>query len=318
MYPFKHFKVGSGEFLGRMVTQLEDGSIKVEQTEYAGQLEVLVISKERRRQRESPITEEERSQMRGTLGEMNWLVSSSRPDLAASCSLLQQKISCACVKDLIEVNKVVAAARDYASMSIVLKPIAPGDVEFVVWSDASWANASEKKSQGGYFISATNSAMRRGGWGPVSPLRWKSYKQDRQVATTLGAELLSMSRAMAEAKWLRSMWMEANNRGYSLEENDKWSGRVPITVCLDSKPVFDHVQGQAMTIKDKRLAIEMLLVKKDVNKENVSVRWVPTYQMLADGLTKIGAPMTLFRRTIKEGRAILVEDDEVKKWANKH
>ena len=262
-YPFKHFKRGSGEFLGRRLMQLEDGTIKVAQSGYAGQLEVVGISRERRRQRESPITEEERSKMRGTLAEINRLVSSSRPDLAASCSLLQQKISCACVKDLVE---IVAAARDYASMSIAVKPIAPGDLEFVAWSDASWANA---KCQGGYFISATSSAMRRGGWGPISPLRGKPYKQDRQVASTLGAELLSMSRAMAEAKWLRSMRMEANNRGYSLEENDKWSGQVPITI-------FDHVQGQAMTIKAKRLAIEMLLVKKDVNKDNVSVRWVPT------------------------------------------
>ena len=38
---------------------------------------------------------------------------------------------------------------------------------------------------------------------------------------TLRAELLSLSRAMAEAKWLRSMWMESNHRGYTLEHNDE-------------------------------------------------------------------------------------------------
>ena len=39
-----------------------------------------------------------------------------------------------------------------------------------------------------------------------------------------------------------------------------------ITVCMDSKPVYDHVKGQVLTIEDKRLAIKMLLVKQDVSK----------------------------------------------------
>ena len=49
--------------------------------------------------------------MRAVLGELNWLVSGSRPDLAAFCSLLQQRVNQACVEDLVEVNKAVAMAR---------------------------------------------------------------------------------------------------------------------------------------------------------------------------------------------------------------
>ena len=72
-----------------------------------------------------------------------------------------------------------------------------------------------------------------------------------------------------------------------------------------------------MTIKDKRLAIKKLLVKQDVEKENVQVRWLPTDQMLVDGLTKLGAPMELLRRVLREGRMILVENDEVIQWIGK-
>ena len=88
-------------------------------------------------------------------------------------------------------------------------------------------------------------------------------------------------------------------------------------VCRDSKPVYDHVKGQSMTIMDKRLAIEMLLVKKDVSRDNVAVKWVPTYQMLAHGLTNLGAAMGLFRRTLREGKTVLVKDEEIKKRASK-
>ena len=56
-----------------------------------------------------------------------------------------------------------------------------------------------------------------GFWSTFSPMQWKSYKQDRQVELTLGAELLVLSRAMAEAKRIRSLWSEAMNAKYTLE-----------------------------------------------------------------------------------------------------
>ena len=91
-----------------------------------------------------------------------------------------------------------------------------------------------------------------GFWSTFSPMRWRSYKQDRQVELTLGAELLVLSRATAEAKWIRSLWSEAMNAKYTLETHDKWSAQVPVTTCLESKPVYDHIHGQLMIIKDKR------------------------------------------------------------------
>ena len=93
--------------------------------------------------------------------------------------------------------------------------------------------------------------------------------------------------------------------------------RTPITLMIDSKPAYDHLHGQAMSIKDKRLAIEMLLVKQDVEKENIEARWIPTDQMLVDSLTKVGAPMCLLRRVLKEGRFVLVQNEEMQRWAGK-
>ena len=56
----------------------------------------------------------------------------------------------------------------------------------------------------------------------------------------------------------------------------------PVVVAVDSKPVYDHVHSQVVTIRDKRIAIEMLLVKQDVQKKNIVLKWIPTYQMIAD------------------------------------
>ena len=255
--------------------------------------------------------------MRGALGELTWLAVCSRPDLSAACSLLQQKVTRAVVSDLVEVNKLIATARDFSAAEIRIQPIPLSDVEMCAWSDASWANATEKKSQGGFVIAASSRRLRTGEWDTISLLRWKSFKQERQVASTLGAEMLSLSRTVAETKWMRSMWMEAVNAQYSLESDSTWTSRMPLTICLDSKPVFDHLHGQALTVRDKRLAIEMLLVKKEIARENVEIRWLPTYPMLADGLTKMNAPASLLRKVMREGKMVLVEDERIKSWSTK-
>ena len=110
-YPFKHVKEGSGEFLGKHLVQKGDMSIVIQQKEYACQLDCVHVSKERRKDKEMDTTDQEKGQMRAVLGELNWLVTGSRPDLAASCSLLQQRVVKSKVKDLLEQRLVGAESR---------------------------------------------------------------------------------------------------------------------------------------------------------------------------------------------------------------
>ncbi|CAE7199062.1 RE1 [Symbiodinium sp. CCMP2592] len=312
LFPFKHWKTGKGEFLGKWIEQQPDGSIKISQEHYASNLKGISISQERRRQKEQELSDAERQEMRGALGGINWLVTSSRPDLAAWCSLLQQKVNTACVSDLIEVNKLVSLARDYSRSYVWIRSIPIADVQFCVLTDAAWANAAGYCSQAGYMIASCDERLAQGKWGTFSILRWKSFKQDRQTHSTLGAELLALSRGLAEARWVRSMWCEAVHSSYRLEDDAKWSHNVPITAVIDCKPVYDHARSSTVSLKDKRMAIEMLLLKKDIGKYNISLRWMATHQMIVDVLTKKGAPMNLFRKVLKEGMFVLVEDEAVK------
>lgn len=102
---------------------------------------------------------------------------------------------------------------------------------------------------------------------------------------------------------------------YSLERDAQMSCNFPVVVAVDSKPVYDHVHSQVVTIRDKRIAIEMLLVKQDVQKKNIVLKWIPTYQMIADPLTKPNAPKELLRRVIQEGKFVMCEDDTIKRWS---
>ena len=317
MYPFKHWKVGEGEFLGKYLKQEPDGSIKITQHAYAQQFRALSISRERRRNKSDAITEEERTQMRGALGGLNWLATGSRPDLAAWCSLLQQRVNSAVVQDLIDVNRVISMAHDNSSAHIWIRSIPVQNVQFTVLTDAAWANGKDCCSQAGYMVAACDAELPGGKWGVFSIMRWRSYKQDRQTHSTLGAELLSLSRGLAEARWIRSMWCEAMSADYELRRDHQWSCRIPLTAVIDCKPVYDHAHSETVSIKDKRMAIEMLLLKEDIAKYNISLRWMATKQMIVDVLTKKGAPMNLFRKVVQQGKFVLIEDEAVEKISSK-
>jgi hypothetical protein len=223
----------------------------------------------------------------------------------------------ATVKELVEANKLASAASDWKASAIWVQSIPSEEVSFCVLTDAAWANGQDKCSQAGYMIAAVDQKFLRNEWGTFSVLRWKSYKQDRQAHSTLGAELLSLSRGLAEARWVRSMWCEAIFSDYVLKEDKRWSQKIPIVAAVDCKPVYDHANSDTVSIKDKRMAIEMLLLKSDIRENNISLRWMATQQMIVDVLTKLGAPMALFRKVLAEAQFVLVEDKSVVEWVHK-
>ena len=201
-FPFKHWKQDEGEFLGRYVRRQDDGSIVVSQEEYCKKLKTIEVSRERKRDRDQPLTEKERSQLRGVAGGLNWLSTATRPDLAAMTASVQQSIAHRVVADIAEANKAVAEARDFSHTCIRVRPIDLEHLQLLVTADASWTTEGDLRSQGAYMICATTGEMQRGAHTAVSPLRWKSQKQERAVGSTLAAELLTISKGAMDATLL--------------------------------------------------------------------------------------------------------------------
>ncbi|CAE7790061.1 RE1, partial [Symbiodinium necroappetens] len=114
-----------------------------------------------------------------------------------------------------------------------------------------------------------------------------------------------------ERRQMRGVLGGINWLDYELRQDHVWSCKIPITAVIDCKPVFDHVSGPMISVKDKRVAIEMMLVKEDIAAYNISLRWMATKQMIVDVLTKRGAPMGLFRKVLQRAEFILIEDEEV-------
>lgn len=71
------------------------------------------------------------------------------------------------------------------------------------------------------MVCATTSDIEEGHACIVSPLKWKSQKQERAVSSTLAAELLTMSKGVAEATWIRGFFLEAQDENFELEGRRK-------------------------------------------------------------------------------------------------
>ena len=314
IYPFKHWKFGQSEFLGRALTQREDFSIVIDQREYANKVKVANISKERRKHKDEKLTSAELKDYRAILGAANWLVGSSRPDIAAHTALLQQRVNCATVDDLINANKLISRIKDFSHIQIHVQSIPMSEAVLVVASDSSWGNTDDLGNQAGYFTLLAHKDLEKKVWAKVSPLRWKSYKVDRKTPSTLGAELVAVSRAISEGNWLRSMLGEALHHDYTLDRDRHFRDKLKLMILVDCKPIYDHCLGEQSTIRDKRLAIEMLIVRRDLRNQNSELRWVDTRQMLSDPLTKISADCNFLRFVLKKGLLIVVEESNQLMW----
>lgn len=241
----------------------------------------------------------------------------TRPDIAADTALLQQRVSRATVGDLIEANKLVAKMRDFSHVRIHIKCIPLNEAIVLATSDASWSNAESLGSQAGYMVLLAHQDLREGRWATISPLRWKSYKLERRTQSTLGAELMSASRALAEANWIRSLFAEARNEKYDLQTDREFRSHLPLTLAVDNKPVYDHVHGDGIVVKDKRLAIDMLILRADLRGENADLRWVDTRQMIVDVLTKMNANPEFLFHVLKYNTYILVEEGKALEWRSR-
>ena len=309
-FPFKHWKHGGGEFLGRTIVREKDGGIRVHQREYCAKLKTIDLDRVRKRNKEDTLTEQE-SILRGVAGGLNWLTTATRPDLAAQTARVQQHISKGTVQDLIEANKVVAEARDFQNVSIQFQGIPLDELTILVTADASWATEEDLKSRGAYMVCATHRSVIGGDITPVNPLKWKSQKQERAVSSTLAAELYTVSKGVSEAMWMRHFFLETMFENYNLENAMSKSEAIPVVAVTDNKPLYDHARNDQGICQDKRLAIEVLTLRRDLQRHGVTLRWIDTEQMLVDCMTKTSVKPTLMRHVLATGRYAIMQEEQM-------
>ena len=314
-FKYRKWRQGSGEFCGVQYSQDPQSlEISYDQSTYAKHIRPIQMSRDRQKQREDPATDREVSALRAVNGALGWLSSQSRPDLCVQASFSQQCFPQPKVKDLAFANQIVHRSRQHSEVSVTVKHVEWDDLCIMFHSDAAFANAANNKTQAGYVLAFTNSSLARGDSSPWSPFCWKSYRMARVVASTLAGETQSFATASGIAEWMSLMVAEAKKGCFDLRESEDHLQSVPLLGITDCKSLYDALNTPTSPSKvdDKRVAIDLSIIRQSMSRTKLQVRWCPTELMVADSLTKDQAdPADLMRAMLAHGTYQLSREAEV-------
>lgn len=263
-------------YIGFHITEGIDG-IVLDQSEYVQQIEGNIINPARAKQKTDLLNKDEQRNFRGLVGQCNWAVQGTRPDMAFEMVDLSTRFKNATVADLLKANRSVTKLKRSASFILFPDLADPLEWSIVTFSDASLSNMSDGFSSTGGHIVILNGSNER-----CVPLAWNCGKLKRVVKSTLAAEALSLNNAIDHAIYLRVIVSEFIGTD---------PHNISITSYVDNKSLTQAIYS-TKTVDDKRLRIDIAYIKQLVEEEEVKqIIWIPgnDISMIANVLTKTGA-----------------------------
>eukprot|EP00439_Symbiodinium_sp_Y106_P083488 s2461_g23.t1 len=282
----QEFKFGSLEFgdkfdyCGRTIEQGTTG-IKVTCPNNAAKVRPIHLDASRRSQRECPVTEQERNQLRSVVGSLNWLVRVCPVDIAYEVHRLQAVMSKALVEDLIMCNQILNYVKKTPDKGLYYKYKAFSLEDMTIYSITDASHAAD------YDVSKTG-----------EPLGHRS-----QSGRVLTPKTLSMVIGYESAEHLRMVLYGLRNPETKKENIVQAMDAYKIVMMTDCKSLEQHLKqpglhcyGQKIGHRPQLRQLVWRLPGEDMGDPMVSERppeqatttvtWIDTGTMLADGLTK--------------------------------
>eukprot|EP00435_Cladocopium_sp_Y103_P035989 s155_g9.t1 len=273
-------------YCGAKIVKVAESHWKLHHTEY-------------RQQKNVPVTEGERTALRGLLGALQWPSTQTCPWLQVSVSMLAGAVSTATTATLLEANKTLRYAKQHADVELEFRCLGPKEgVTFVVFSDASFASRPDHSSQGGYLVLMVDSATAAGAEGHYNVIDWRSWKLERISRSTLAAESQAASEAANALLFTTTFWNLIWKPWLVLDDlkTAKMNGS---SLVVDAKALFDLLskpEVQASSGTDKRTTIEVLVSQDKLACSGSETKWVSSELQYANGLTKQSAAQLLAER----------------------
>ena len=311
-YSFGAFNIGEFDFCGIRYHQMRDGSIELCQKKYIEQIEPIQVQRQRRKEPQAPVNEQERQCLRQLCGSLQYAAVQTRPDICAKVGLLQSSIPRACIEDLLEANRVLLEAKTH-SVTIMIVPIPEEQVAFCGFSDASFETKKGVASRQGPVIFTTNGNMAKNQLSVICPMAWTSRKIPRVIRSTLSDEASALSSTLDRVSWLRVMWAWLKDPSTDWTNPSEILQHSPLaTIATDCKSVYDlSTKKSTPSCEEFRTTLECLLIRERL-AENFRLRWVNSQAMLADCLTKtVGG--TVLRNALALGKYSLFDELDILK-----
>ena len=311
-FHFGKWEEDEAEYAGRHIRCTKD-AIYVDQHKYIHeQIHPIPLAKGRRQQAKESLSPEEFTALRSLIYKINWVARETRPEAAGLASVLASKLQHSRVEDILLINKFVNFLRTTSSRPLTIWRMDPTKMCFVVCSDAGGINTKDMEltdseglptdaTQGAWMVLAAEALPCGTQRVKATPIAWRSSKLKRKVFSTYGGETQAMLQGVNEVDWLQVMYRDATYHDVTL---DNWraslsphmlvmrgqchlGGRQQQCSVTDAKSLYDCLLREHPTGKqDRKSALELAIILRDLQETKSMVRWVPHQKMLVDCLTK--------------------------------
>ncbi|KAE8548982.1 hypothetical protein EYB25_009365 [Talaromyces marneffei] len=274
----KKYNITGGEdldwFLGmRIVRDREKKLIWLSQATYIDKIAKLVDSHQND---DVPMSREELLPYEGTadyssihkyqrkVGSIMYAAVSTRPDVAFAVSRLARFLTNPGPKHHKAADKVLSYLRRFRTYALKLG----GGDDYTVSTDASFGdNTLDRKSSQAYVMTLFGGTI-----------GWQANKQDTVTTSTTEAELLALAQGVKEGKYILRLLLELDIRFQT----------PTLHVYCDNKQTLGLLEKDAPRLRTKlrHVDIHNHWVRQEVQKGDVQVHYMPTKDMIANGLTK--------------------------------
>ena len=268
------FQVGSRQegnfkYVGLNIVTKDD-SIEISQNHYVNEISEVEIEMDGR-PNEDKLNPDELRNLRGVIGQIQWVASQTRPDLSFDALELSVERNKATLGTLKRARKVV---RKLKSSPSTIKVNAVGeDMKLCVYPDAGFCNLPDGvSSTQGFVILLEGSA-------DSTVIDWGSRKIKRKVSSTLEAESLSLKETINNAIYIGCLLSE-------FLFDDFTNNRFPVKVFTDNKPLEQSIRSTKQ-VQERRLRVDIGEVQRLIEEKEIQdINWIPSDEMLGDSLTK--------------------------------
>lgn len=217
------------------------------------------------------------------IGALLYVATHTRPDIAASVSILSQRVKQPSESDWIEAKRVVRYLKGTKNLRLRLGRNSNG---LVVYADADWAeDTTDRKSLSGYMFLYNGAAI-----------AWSCKKQSSTASSSCEAEYISLAEASREALWIRRLvkdFQEAETGATKIYE--------------DNQSTIKMVENKEFRSRTKHVDTKYHFVSDLVDKNIVELHYCPTEEMTADLFTK---PLPSIKLKKHRDGCQLVDDED--------
>ena len=213
---------------------------------------------------------------------------------------------------MMDCNRLLKFAKENSDVGLVYDPLGPvQELRLLCFCDAAFATRNDSSSQLGYIIVLIHGNLLKpdGPEGAYHIVDWKSQKTPRVARSSLGAEAQAGGQACDALEHVCVFWNCLRDPRQKLQDLLDCKSPLAPTMVTDAKALYDsfHREGYSNSVVDKRVSLEVRVMKERLLALGGNLRWMSSERQLADGLTKVSARNLLAQR-LRYGKLKLIWD----------